>query len=73
MEKTTWEPASALPKSLVEEFEHGLIGVEHTITDTTFGVVNHTLFVDVVSATDESPTKKHKAASPHVTQGNNMT
>jgi len=58
----TWEPASTLPQALIDEFESGVVGTEEVITDTRFGVVNHTLVVATSSGADASPAKKLKTA-----------
>ena len=55
----TWEPASALPQSLIDEFENGKVRVQNDVTETRFGVVNHTLTVDVCHAPEA---KKQKTA-----------
>lgn len=59
-EQMTWEPASTLPQSLIDEFEGGVIGVGETITNTQFGAINHTLVVATSCDTASSPAKKLK-------------
>ena len=55
-------PASTLPQPIIDEFEGGMVGTGEMITDTRFGVVNHTLVVATSSTTDASPPKKLKTA-----------
>lgn len=42
-EKITWEPASALPKDLIEEYESGSTSThESIITLESYGAITHT-------------------------------
>ena len=49
---------------LIDEFESGVVGAGEMITDTRFGVVNHTLVVATSSAKDAPPAKKLKTTIP---------
>ena len=51
-----WEHAATLPQALIDEFESGMVGTGEVISDTRFGVVNHTLVAATFSATDAPPT-----------------
>ena len=44
-DRVTWEPASALPLTLIDEFERNDVCTQETITDSSFGVINHTAVV----------------------------
>ena len=68
-EQMTWEPASTLPQVLINEFESGMVSTGQMITDTKFGVVNHTLVVTTSSATGVSPAKKLKTSVLHPDPG----
>lgn len=62
-ERLTWEPASALPQSLIDEFENG--NPHHQVTttkDASFGVINHTLVVAESDFTSPPPAKSSKVA-----------
>ena len=61
-EKLTWEPASALPQSLIDEFENESSNYKEitTITDTSYGAINHTLVVSEPESMNPPPTKSPK-------------
>ena len=42
----TWEPASNLPQLLVDEYEKGICPDEATLSESKYGVVNHTLILE---------------------------
>lgn len=62
-ERLTWEPASALPRFLIEEFEKGCPELKfETVTNKSFGVINHTLVV-TESVSGPPPAKYPKFSS----------
>ncbi len=63
-ERTTWEPASVLPQALIDEFEGGVVNEQRTVTDSKYGVVNHTIVVTTVDAAHAPPSKKTKTTIP---------
>ena len=60
----TWEPASSLPKEVIDEFETGIINTGTIVSDKRFGVFQHTLVVTTSSDKDIPPTKRFKVALP---------
>lgn len=59
-EELTCEPASTLPRRLIDEFESGMISNGEIISNSRFGVVHHTLVVATSCAKDVPPAKQQK-------------
>ena len=71
-EKLTWEPSSSLPQHLVEEFESNEPCAEEVLSDSSYGVVNHTLTVRKKSPPTVQPPpakQSRKSASLLTTAG----
>lgn len=63
--RLTWEPASALPRSLIDEFESEHCDQQFvTITNTSYGVINHTLTIEKVDSTNPPQAKALKRDTP---------
>jgi hypothetical protein len=60
----TWEPASSLPQALVDEFESGVTGREDVVTESSYGLVNHTLVVTTLNTGEPSEAKRVKKTVP---------
>ena len=56
-EKLTWEPADNIPASLIAEFENGTTSTVEVLTNSTYGLMNHTL---IASSGNEQAPKKQK-------------
>lgn len=69
-EQLTWEPASSLPQSLIDEYECGQSNQKiTTTTDKSYGVINHTLVVGKHDFTCPPQSKALKATVPNPESG----
>ena len=62
--RLTWEPASSISQSLIEEFECGNCTQVITTTDASYGVINHTLNVEKHDVTRPPQAKSMKTSEP---------
>ena len=62
-DRVTWEPASALPLTLIDEFKCNNVCTKETITDSSFGVINHTAVVKKSDPTKTPPAKLLKTTA----------
>ena len=63
-ERVTWENGSALPQSLIDEFERNELYEPDILGDSRFGVTSHTLIASKRAAAATPPNKKGKYTQP---------
>ena len=62
-EKVTWEPASAFPTAVIQEFESSDACTQEITTDSSFGVINHTVVVTKLDQTKPPPAKRARMSA----------
>ena len=67
--KVTWECASSLPQSLVDEFEANVVSNVDILTNASFGVINHTVVISKADPANPPPPKLAKYTPPAADPG----
>lgn len=69
-QQLTWEPASSLPQSLIDEFECGQYTQQiSTTTDASYGLISHTFGIAKRDVTHSPQAKSLKTTVPAVEPG----
>ena len=68
-ERVTWEIASALPESLIAEFESNEVTEPDVLRDSRFGVINHSLNTSKAAVAAPPPNKMRKCTRPSTHPG----
>lgn len=59
-ENETWELASTLPESLVQEYENDILPAESTLSEMKYGTISHMVIFGENNSAAEPPAKKKK-------------
>ena len=70
--EVTWEPASSLPKAVIEEFENKIVSEAIEQTENQYGYNAKTILIESQrdSSQDVQPSKKHKVERPVIQDSN---